>query len=73
MALTQADLDSLDAAIATGELVVEYNGRKVQFRSIPDLLAARAHVSSVLATSNTAGSATRRGSYRVSFTTARGD
>ena len=73
MALSQADLDSLDAAIATGELVVEYNGRKVQFRSIPDLLAARAHVSTVLAGSNNAASSTRRGSYRVTFVTARGD
>ncbi|MGH6625154.1 MAG: phage head-tail joining protein [Burkholderiaceae bacterium] len=73
MALTQTDLDNLDAAIAAGELSVEVNGRKLVYRSVSDLLQARAHVSSVLAVGATQGSSPRRGSFRVTFTTARGD
>lgn len=49
MALTHADLDRLDAAIATSELEVEFDGRRTRFRSIPELQAARAHVAGVLA------------------------
>jgi len=71
MALTQTDLDALDAAIATSELEVELEGRRVRYRSISELLAARAHVASVLA-GNTAGGATRR-SFQYRFTTSRGD
>ena len=73
MALTQTDLDNLDAAIAVGELSVEINGRKVVYRSVGELLQARAHVSNVLAAGATDGGSPRRGSYRVTFTTARGD
>ena len=71
MALTQADLDTLDAAIATGELKIEYNGRMVVFRSIPELIAARAHVKQVLTTPAVA--ATPRSQYTYHFSTARGD
>ena len=70
MALTAADLEKLDAAIATGELSVEFNGRRVTYRSISDLLAARKHVSDVVAAS--AATARRIGAYRVDFTTGRG-
>lgn len=41
MAFTQSDLDTLDRAIATGELTTRYNGREVTFRSIKDLSFAR--------------------------------
>lgn len=41
MAFTQADVDTLDRAIATGELTTRYNGREVTFRSINELMAAR--------------------------------
>lgn len=71
MALTQTDLDNLDTAIATGELKVEYNGRLVIFRSIPELLQARAHVSTVLAAQSAPVSTPRRGSYSVRFGTSR--
>ena len=68
MALTSQDIDNLDAAIATGELEVEVNGRRVKYRSISELKAAREHVSSVLQRDT---SAPRRGAYRVNFSTSR--
>jgi hypothetical protein len=71
MALTTTDLANLDAAIATGELRVEFNGRSVQYRSISELMAARAHVASVLAAATPATQ--RRSAYRIDFTTSRGD
>lgn len=71
MALTTTDLSNIDAAIATGELEVEFNGRRVRYRSVAELMAARAHVASVLQTE--ANATTRRSSYRFDFTTSRGD
>jgi len=71
MALSTTDLANLDAAIATGELRVEFNGRSVQYRSISELMTARAHVASVLQTASLA--AQRRTAYRFDFTTLRGD
>ena len=68
MALTSQDIDNLDAAIATGELEVEVNGRRVKYRSISELKAAREHVASVLQQGD---SMPRRGVYRVNFTTSR--
>ena len=41
MAWTQADLDAIDRAIAAGEKVVQYADRRVEYRSIQELLAAR--------------------------------
>jgi len=41
MAFTQTDLDTVNAAIATGELEVELNGKRVRYRSLKDLMAAR--------------------------------
>lgn len=70
MALTQTDLDALDAAISTSELEVEMSdGRRVRYRSISELLAARAHVASVVATGTTG---TRR-SFTYRPVTSRGD
>ncbi len=48
MALTQADLDALDLAIASGELTVSHSGRTVTYQSTDKLLQARHHVSNVL-------------------------
>lgn len=74
MAFTQTDLDNINTAIATGELSVEVNGRKVQYRNMDDLMKARSVISSDLASAATATTAsTRRGSYRVTFATHRGD
>jgi hypothetical protein len=41
MAFTQADIDAVDRAIATGELRVRYADREVQYRTIDDLIKAR--------------------------------
>lgn len=72
MALTQTDLDNLDAAIAAAELTVEVNGRRVTYRSTADLIRARQHVADTLAAGTTQGSVSRRGTFAVRFTTARG-
>lgn len=73
MAFTQTDLDNLNAAIAMGELSVEVNGRKVVYRNIDDLIKARTIVAAELGASAAVGNAPRRGSFRVTFTTHRGD
>jgi hypothetical protein len=70
MALTTTDLENLDTAIATGELEVEFNGRRVRYRSVPELMAARNHVASVL---NTSTVTPHRTAYQFDCTTSRGD
>lgn len=71
MALTQSDLDRLDAAIATSELEVEVDGRRVRYRSISDLIAARQHAASVLSGQNAAGRPTGRRTGYPTFITHR--
>lgn len=44
MAYTQADLERLDRAIANSQLEVQYDGKRVRFRSTDELMRARAHV-----------------------------
>lgn len=76
MAFTQTDLDNLNAAITYGELAVEVNGRKVVYRSVDDLIKARALVLGELSAASSASvgvNGSRRGSYRVTFSTHRGD
>lgn len=73
MAFTQTDLDNINVAIATGELSVEVNGRKVVYRSMSDLLKAHAHIDTALKAATPVASDVRRGSYRVTFATHRGD
>jgi hypothetical protein len=41
MAVTQQDIDALNAAIASGERVVVLQGQSVTYRSIDDLIKAR--------------------------------
>ena len=72
MAHTQADLDAIKAAIASGEQSVEVAGRKVVYRTIDDLRKARDDISTELASVATTNQAVRRGSYQVRFGTARG-
>ena len=64
-----------DAAIAAGELKVRSsNGSEVTYRSVDDLLKARTTIQTDLAAAAAlSSSATRRGSFRVTFTTHRGD
>lgn len=40
----QADLDRLDAMIASGVLSTFYDGKKIEYRSMDDLMRARAHI-----------------------------
>lgn len=44
MAYTQADLDRIDAAIASEELEVEVDGTRTRYRSMDELLKARTHI-----------------------------
>lgn len=41
MAYTQTQLEAIEAAIASGELTVSYDGKHVSYRSIDELLRAR--------------------------------
>lgn len=41
MAFTLNQLNAIDAAIASGQLSVTYDGKKVEYRSIDDLRKAR--------------------------------
>lgn len=41
MAVTQQDVDALNAAIATGERSVVLNGQSVTYRSVTELIKAR--------------------------------
>lgn len=43
MGWTQTDIDRIDAALASGELVVQHSdGRRITYRSVEELKAARA-------------------------------
>lgn len=69
MALTQTDLDALDAAIVSSELEVQIEGRRVKYRSTDELIKARNHAATVVGN----GTRTQRSAYRFNFTTQRGD
>lgn len=66
MALTQTDLDALDAAIVSAELEVKLEGRLVKYKSTDELLKARAYAAGVV----NAG-ANKRVSYGYAFKTQR--
>lgn len=68
MALTQADLDALDRAIASSTLEVQFADRRVKYRSMDELIKARGHVASQVSTA-----AGRGGFRRMTFQTLRGD
>ena len=71
MAYTEADLSAVRAAIASGELSVMQNGRKVEYRSMDDLLKAEQRIQQALAAA--APSAVQGGPRRFTFTTFRGE
>jgi RecB family exonuclease len=70
MAITTADLDALDKAIASGTLEVEFDGRRQRFQSTSELLKARDHVARVVNSQSL-----NRGPrvFKFNFTTSRGD
>lgn len=53
MAWSQADLDNLDAAIATGATLVKFgagpDSREVRYRSLADMLSTRTIIADALA------------------------
>ena len=71
MAVTQADLDNLNAAILGAELEVEYQGRRVRYRSVAELRAAYDHAKAEMAGQYAGGR--RGGTFQYTFTTQRGD
>lgn len=50
---TQAQLDQLNMMIASGVLKSEYDGQRIEYRSMADLIRARDLVRSGLATATT--------------------
>ena len=52
MAFTQAQLDALEAAIATGTLEVRYGDKSVRYQSTADLIRARDIIKDQLSSSN---------------------
>lgn len=73
MPFTSSDLAAVDAAIASGELTVEVEGKRVSYRSVADLLKARETIVGELNAATASATSPRRGTYAVRFTTARGD
>jgi hypothetical protein len=56
MAFTQTQLDNLESAIATGSLSCEFDGKRVQYRSLDEMMRIRETMRSAL---GLAGSAKR--------------
>ncbi len=50
MPWTQAQLDAIESAIASGELTVHFGDRTVTYRSMDDLVKARSMIKDELAT-----------------------
>jgi hypothetical protein len=50
MAFTQADLDAVEAAITSGATSVQFSDRLVVYRSVSELLKARATIAAALNT-----------------------
>ena len=67
MALTTDDLDRLDKAIASQQLEVQMDGRRVRYRDMSELITARNHVAQQIS------AARGTGVRRFHFTTLRGD
>jgi hypothetical protein len=64
MAFTTAQLDAIKDAIASGELSIEYEGKKVQYRSMDDLKAAHDMIrAELIATGQITAPATTTVSY----------
>ncbi len=55
MSFTQAQLDALDVAIASGTLRVTYDGKTIEYRSMADLRTARRLVAEGVAAGTSSG------------------
>lgn len=67
---TSEDLAAVRRAIASGELSVMHNGRRVEYRSMDDLLKAETRIEGEL---RAAAGRPRGGARRFTFTTYRGE
>ena len=65
MAVTQADIDALTRAIASGERQVAIGGQQVTYRSIDDLIKARKVLTDELAAQD--GSAPKARQFRLYY------
>jgi hypothetical protein len=63
MAFTTTQLSALEEAIASGELTVEYDGKRVTYRSLKELREARDLVKGSLEAAGTLAAGTPRRSY----------
>lgn len=52
MAFSQAQLDAIEDAIASGSMSVSYEGKSVTYRSLDDMLRVRAIIRSALGLTN---------------------
>lgn len=59
-AFTQADLDALEQAIASGQMEVRIGDRKVVYRTLKEMLEIRTMMRSSLGIDNDADTPTRR-------------
>ena len=59
MAYTQTDLDRLDGMIASGTLEMTYDGKRLVYRSMDELMQARAHVARQIAQADPVNAAPR--------------
>lgn len=60
MAVSQSDIDALNAAIAGGERVVQLDGKRVEYRGVAELIQARNDLQAQLTAANNAASGTTR-------------
>lgn len=73
MAISQADIDALNAAIASGERQVVLGGQSITYRSIADLITARNDLQTQLnQAAVAAGTATRRPKQWYGYQSGRG-
>lgn len=63
MAFTTTQLAAIEAALASGELTVEYDGKRVTYRSMADLVTARDLIRGELIAAGTITDTTPRRSY----------
>lgn len=64
MAFTQQQLTDLDAAIAEGVLVVVSNGRRVEYRSLDEMMKLRSLMAGDLSSSSTQPDTRRYAAFR---------
>jgi len=72
MAFTLTQYQAICDAIAMGQLIVQYDGKKVQYRSIDELMRAKANIEADLIASGqlqvpTAGGMQRGGTTYASY------